>query len=431
MKLSFNKQNRQMEQGEELLGSSYSPKIVPGVANAVLGIDGGSTQTRVTIFPKGEFDNLDKLEKQYVIPSSHSELNSYEEILAQSNVLYDNMDTWISCITHDANAPFERMRTLRGTKSMDANTGESRINSTVQKIDTIGFYLNLIDAIGYALVMDSEVLNEEYNVYIGITLPPDNVTSNLNREKFYSKLKRSFSWENKDLGISLKINIKGVELQTEPEAVRKGHVTKYDIEEPGTTLIVECGGSTVGTAILKGFTVINPASQTFNYGGTQLQDSLADLFKDKFGGGNLNRESLKLALEKGTIRAKGKGIIDVTDLCIEAKKDMASTIHQDIITNVFDRISNKGISIEDIDNVIFSGRMVRPGSYREDESGYSVAEELQVLFSKDIPEANFYILDTNLIPYGNAIAAYLKFGSVLETTEETPNLEVATSEEEV
>ena len=424
MNLEFNRK-RQMEQGEELLGSSYSPVQIKGKGKVILGIDGGSTQTRVTIFP--EDGDLSKLDDQFVIPSSHSEITGHEQILSQSEALFDNLDSWISCPDLDKDIPFERIRVLRGTKALDANSGEARINSTVQKIDTKGFYLNVIDSIAYALLMTNKEVNEEYDVYLGITLPPDNVTSEFNIDKFRNKIQRQFEWVNKNLGLKIKINVKAVTVQSEPEAVRKGQVTRDEIEDPGTTLIIECGGSTVGTAILKGFTVINLASQTFNYGGTQLQDYLSTNYKNKFGGGNISRESLKHALEHGTMRVKGKGVADVSELCVASKDQMAEEIYQDILTNVFDRISSKGISIEDMDNVIFSGRMVRPGSYYDDGTGYSIATKLSALLSESIPDAEFFTLDRNLIPYGNAIVAYMKYGSVLQEEEDA---DTATLEEE-
>ena len=58
-----------IEYGEELLHQEYSPVVDRNkVENLVVGVDGGSTQTRVSFMRLA--DELNALEEVYVIPSA-------------------------------------------------------------------------------------------------------------------------------------------------------------------------------------------------------------------------------------------------------------------------------------------------------------------------------------------------------------------------
>lgn len=411
-----------MEAGEELLGKEYSINVKPGTETILVGLDCGSTQTRCVVLKPDE--GVEELDKVYVIPSPFSGIQSYEEIISQGPILYDNMDSWITCSSSEPDGLFDKIRVLRGTKKADANVSTNRINSTKQKIDTPAFYLNAIDSIAYSLIQKGGDLSKEYDVYLGMTLPPDNVTSTINRDLFFRRMIRSYDFENKDLGCKIKINIKGVELQTEPEAVLRAYRVKYSEtsqdERDKIAMLVEVGGSTVGIAIIKGHITVKAAAKTFNYGGTQLQDALGILFSEEFGGGNLNQNQLKSALENGLLKSKGRGVVDVSNLCIESKKQFASRIHSDLYTNVFDQLGNSDIDMVDIEEVFFSGRTCLSGKYSEDnESGFSITQPLTELLKKDLPDAEYIHVAENLIPYGNALRAYARFEEELFPEEDS------------
>ena len=68
-----------IEQGEEFLYQTYAPKVVKDrVENVVVSIDGGSTQTRASFMRIA--DELNSLERVYVIPSAMSEVQHTSEI---------------------------------------------------------------------------------------------------------------------------------------------------------------------------------------------------------------------------------------------------------------------------------------------------------------------------------------------------------------
>lgn len=399
--------NSKMEKGEELLGNSYSVNKISGKKKILVGLDCGSTQTRVVLM--NQTDDVDVLDKVYVIPSLFSGVSSFSEVIPQSTRLYDNLDSWITTISNESDSLFDKIRVLRGTKRSDANLSQEGINSSKQKINTPAFYLNAIDGIAYGLIMSGEPLADEYDVYAGITLPPDNVTSSSNRDVFYKRMKQTFEFENKDLGVRFRINIKDVALQTEPEAVLRGYKVKNDVDSDTVALMVEVGGSTVGTAIIQGTVSLKAASRTFPYGGTQLQDLLGTILENSIG--TVPVKQRKKALETGLVKATGRGVTDVSDSVIEAKNQFARRIYSNLFSEVFDQLGNSDLDLVDITEVYFSGRSCAAGDYNDEtHDGYSLATPLTELLKKDLPDAEFIHLTENLIPFGNAVRALTTLG---------------------
>ena len=416
---------RIMEQGEEFLAKHYNTNQIDGTKIVGLGIDGGSTQTRVTFIP--EDGDAEKLKIQYTIPSLHASTESFNRVLPQSDALYDNMDSWIDCITNKENAPFSRTRILRGTKYADAGFPKSLINSSIAKIETPAYYENLIDAICYALIMNQETLYTRYELFVCTSLPPDNILSEESEKKFIDKLKRKFVWENKDLNIKFEIDIKGVIVKTEPEAVVKGFSLSASKELEGNTLLIEVGGSTVGTALLSDNRLHQAACQTFLYGGSKLKTLISNEYMKKKGESRLTAKQLEDALNTGIIKI-GRASEDISDIVISCKKKLADSIFADITSLVFDSLTDLNIGIKDISTIVFSGRGVKSGDYTDlssSDSGktikYSIADALTEKFKPSTKNAEFIVLTENLIPFYNAIEAFTEFGEYLFETDDNEN----------
>lgn len=412
--------NRVMEKGEEPLAKVYSPKVVHGKELVVVGLDGGSTQGRIIIADKKDYasDLEGELNNVRIIPSIHSQIATNEEIRPKSEELYDCMDSWITNSIPAPNSMFDKVRVVRGTKYIDANQGSARVNSSIQKIDTVAFYLNIIDTIAYGLITKYDVLKEEYDVYLGISLPPDNVKSGANREKFEKRLMGKFIWENKDLNVSITINIKGVSEQTEPEAAVKAYFAMIDEDIPEYALLIEGGGSTCGVEVLMNGRSVDAASQTFKYGGTQLQKTLGDIYNDAEGGNELSLIHLKRALETGVLKI-GRSNKDMVPYIITAKNEIAKKLFFDITTKVFDQTS-RDFDFLSMETVLFSGRLFNSGEFEPGDdglTGYSLSEPLIKLFKQQNPSAEYKVIKNNLIPAGNFMEALRLFGGYLEEPE--------------
>lgn len=400
-----------IEQGEELLHQEYPTAVQKDkVENLIVGVDGGSTQTRVSFMRLA--DELGSLEEVYVIPSALSILYDGSNLKEKSNSLYDNLE---STIIDKALSPyniFDKVRVIRGTKLVDHGQTVSRINSSVQKVDTPAFYINIIDSIGYGLVMDCAKrgmsLAGTYNVSLACSLPPDDVKSVKNKETFLKYIKNLFIWNFK--GEEININIVNCYITTEPEASGRCAFTLSGEEIPGKSFVVDGGGRSIGSELLIDGKVFDKTSMAYRYGGTQLIQDLAQECLSEFGGTAPSEESLKEALRTGLLR-KGRSLQDISEIIRTCKDRFARTLFADIITQVFD--SQRTVALEDVETIVFSGRLFNSGDY-----DYSIKNEFLRLFKQKNPEVEVIsIEDSYLIPIGNAIIAYLEFGRVLEENE--------------
>lgn len=400
-----------IEYGEELLHQEYKPVVDKNkIENLVVGVDGGSTQTRVSFMRLA--DELNALEEVYVIPSALSTLTDGSELKEKSPTLYDNLESMIINKAPNPYNIFDKARVIRGTKLVDYGQIVSRINSSVQKVDTPAFYINFIDSIGYGLVMDCAKrgmnLAGKYNVSLSCSLPPDDVKSVKNKETFLNYIKNLFIWNYK--GQEIEINIVNCYITTEPEAAGRCAFALSGEEIPGRSFVIDGGGRSIGSEILRDGKVFDKTSIAYRYGGTQLIQDLAQECISEFGGTSPSEEVLKEALKTGLLR-KGRSSIDISELIKKCKDTLARTLFADVITQVFD--SQRDVSLEDIETVVISGRLFDSGEY-----DYSLMNEFLRLFKERNPEVEVISLEGNyLIPIGNAIIALLEFGKVLEENE--------------
>ena len=255
------------------------------------------------------------------------------------------------------------------------------------------------------------------------SLPPDDVRGTKNKETFLKNIQNSFKWNSLELGVQININIVNCYITTEPEAGVKCSYALSGEEIPYLVLAVDGGGRSIGTEILREGLTFEKGSEAFPYGGTQLADDIANRYFNLYGGTKPSETSIKEALVTGSLR-KGRSLIDIVDIITDAKRDMASKLFGDIVTSVFD--SQIVVSIEDIESVVFSGRLFDGGEYE-----VSIAQFLAELIQKRNPECEIiYNTDMYMIPVGNGIISFMEFGKVLAENKDIPYLP-EDSEEEV
>lgn len=398
-----------IEPGEELLYNSYLPRVVKGrVENCLVGVDGGSTQTRCTFFRNK--DEMESLEATYVIPSAFTSLLDTKEITPDGAELYHMMD---SHITNDILPPynkFDKIRVLRGTKFVNEGGAVARINSSVQKVDTSAFYVNIIDGIAYSLIMDSSArgipMAEMYNVSLTVSLPPDDVQSDKNKDMFAKSIQGTFSWLNLELGVEFKINVVNLKITTESESVIKCNYILSGEELPEIAMGLDGGGRSIGSSILRFGKIYPPASKTFAYGGTQLVDEVSTKYVNAKGGTKPKEDSIKRALYSGLYK-RAKSTEDISDIIRESKVAAGEKLYGDIITEIFDKQDK--ISLIDVEAVVFSGRYFGRGDY-----DFSVCDIIKEKIAEISPSCEFIEIEDYMIPVGNAIIGYGEFASELD-----------------
>ena len=95
--LEFNKTvvaTEAIGENEELLHQKYDYTQIDDEMNIIVGIDGGSTQTRCAILSAVHQDPS----TLYVIPSICSLVKTGKEIKSADEKLYNNLDSYVMCL---------------------------------------------------------------------------------------------------------------------------------------------------------------------------------------------------------------------------------------------------------------------------------------------------------------------------------------------
>lgn len=450
--LGKNEVKRAIEVGEEKLYAPQSFANVAGKKKYYAGVDGGSTQFRVTLIAEDELEEFDKhLSVQYIVPSRSVQMNDDRKIESKTALLYDNMDSTLINTSGSNEVLVQNVRTLRGTKADDSNIKAKRLVSKQQKTAEQLFYININESIGYALLQKcGDSVPSEVEIVLGLSLPPDD-RSEKSMQRLRDNLQK-YKWKHNTSGVSVNINYLEIDTMTEPEAAVKGYYAVNDEDTPEYVLHFEAGGRSTGVEILVNGLSLDSAQKTLTFGGTQLQDSLSTLFVNKYGGSGLVPETAQVALRTGLVR-NGNHKTDVMDLVDEAKRQLGVRMVDETRERVFD--TQDVVDITEINVVSMSGRTFGHTILPEDwikEAGEgnapalvktSITDHLAKEFAKHAPNVEFNYIEENYIPTGlmlNLLTNYWpedegesEFVGVEDTTEavdESPEIQLDTAPSE-
>lgn len=408
-KLNFNLNSQvYIEPGEEELYEKYKATQEKGRRETLIaGVDNGSTQVRTTLVRLA--DEVSALEKVYVIPSSYTEIANSETIVPGGEELYHKLDSAIVCNIDSDKAMFNSIRAVRGTKSINSIGVVSRLNASNQKVSTPAFYANLIDGLGYSLIMDCQERNmplaESYDVYLGASLPPDDAGSKVNSKIFKNAVLGTFQWTSVEYGVTITINIKDVKIMTEAEAAVKAYCIMNRIQLPENVLCLEDGGRNSSCAILKEGIIYPPANKTFPHSGSKMVEHVVTEYVNTRGGSAPRPLAMRVALQTGKYK-RANLEEDVTDIIKKVKKLHGQQILTSVKEDVFS--TQTDIGMDEIGAILFSGRSFGAGEY-----GYSSSEVIKEAFDSLGTGCIYMSSEGYLIPTGNAIFSLMSFGGHL------------------
>jgi len=403
------KTNVAIEEGEELLYKEYSFSTVKKKVKILAGIDAGSTQTRVILIDTAtEEPDL----TNYIIPSVSCSVPSDVEIRPQGALLYNLLDSTIINKKLSKETIFTKERIVRGTKKIDFGGAENRISSTVQKINSKIFYMNIIDAIGYSLCQKYQgSIPTDIELIVGVALPPDDRQSSANRNKFREELLGAYTWAHTESKVEVNIDIAEAEILTEPEAFIKAYYIEQGEDVPEYVVHINGGGRSIGVELLKNGVPIEKTSKSLYYGGSQLIENLGTLIAKSEGGREPNTNALRKALDTGYL-ARGKESKDVIKYIKTVKEEMADQIFADVIKSVFD--VQQEVSVEDVAEISVSGRLFSEGEYK-----FSIADALASKFEQLSPSTDFFFVEGNYIPLGLGYQVFGEYSDNLLDNDKT------------
>lgn len=387
-----------------------------------VGIDAGSTQTRVCIadiddvkmlMREGcEVDKLNLLNNnEYIIPSTYAIVPDAREIKAQSPSLEDNYDSQIVLLKNSAVRPMlSRERVIRGRRITDTAGMVSRfMDSSTNKMDNPVFYTNVIDGIGYAVMQKySGRIPSEVDIHMSLSVRPKERSSQcceIMDSNFVGKYQ--FLWKDVDM----KINIVETIYTTEPEAQIEGTSSMKFLEasvfddsdtqnlseklaESDSYIHIEGGGSSVGVEIVRDGNLIDACSATFQLGGNYLQRVVRDRIRE-VRGHNVSEDSVATAVRTCLLK-NGRSMEDVSGIVADCKNDVALEICERLHHDSLDLA--RGLTLRDMEFISLGGRL-----FSTDEAGNSIAQYFEKYVQQISPNTEVITLKDNYIPQGNVI----------------------------
>lgn len=391
------------------------------------GVDAGSTETRIVLANKGDMDvfysgnsdaALDTISQVYRIPSTYAIVEDAREIPSASMSLEDNYDSQIMLQRNGAEKPLiSRHRILRGRKITDATGLVARyLDSSTNKTDNPIFYINVLDAIGYAILQKySGSIPSEVNLYLALSVRPKELTT-ICKDRLRKNLQGTFvfGWDACDITL----HIKDLMFTTEPEAQISGTITVYDLRSGAGHLDqaeadklatmadqlyssdcyvhIEGGGSSIGVEVVKGHNLVDSCSSTFQLGGNYMAQVFIDRVRETLGR-TVTKEAANSAILTCQLR-DGRNLLDVSEMVAQVKSQVAMSIVESLRHQVIDLAPD--LSMPDVEFITLGGRL-----FAADDSGNTIGEYLEQYIQQISPNTEVITLAENFIPHGNLVGA--------------------------
>ena len=418
-----------------VINSKQSHSVTP--VDLWVGIDAGSTQTRVCIADLSEravltAENaphrvLEKLENcMYVIPSTYAVVPDEREIRPMSENIEDNYDSHIIRVRTKAVEPMvNNDRIVRGRKITDASGLVPRFfDSSSNKMENSIFYTNVIDSIGYAILQKySGKIPEAVRIHMVLSVRPQELET-ICIEKMDSNFIGEFVFRWGD--VNIRMHFVRTIYTTEPEAQLNGYTAIMNLRAAalndedclemaeklnnGDTFIhIEGGGSSIGVEVNKDGELRGACSTTFQLGGNYLIRVIRNRLRS-IKGRNISEDSVQNAIQSCVLK-NGREREDISSVIADCKNDVGLQIFEQLRHDVID--TQGDIYLTDMDFITLGGRL-----FREDDCGNSIAYYFGEYVKQVSPNTEIIVLKDNYIPQGNLVKAVLQLDAPEEHIEE-------------
>lgn len=392
------------------------------VVDLVVGVDAGSTQTRVCVADKEDVRMLMQddatpemygflRDKMYIIPSTFAIAGDEREIQPNSQNLEDNYDSCIIRVKTAAVKPLvSTHRVLRGQKLKDTVGLALRyLDSSTNKMDNSIFYINVLDGIGYALLQKyNGRIPANVRMHLVLSVRPKELNS-ICQQKMNENFIGDFIFRWGDAAINM--NIVSTTYTTEPEAQITGTIAVMDLESEvcdsevaremsdkfgnsDSYIHIEGGGSSIGVEVVKNGNIVDAASSTFQLGGNYLVRVVIDRLRE-IKGRTVSEESVREAIQTCLLR-NGREREDITDVIASCKNQVGLDIIERLRHDVIDLTPD--LSLLDMDFITLGGRL-----FNDDSSGASIGTYFAEYLAQISPNTEVIVLKHNYIPQGNLI----------------------------
>lgn len=388
----------------------------------VVGVDAGSTQTRVCVADAGDAkvllgENISPdiyqsfKDQVFIIPSIYAVVNDERDIAPKSANLEDNYDSHIIRLNSGAEKPLVGSdRIVRGQKIADSAGLVSRyFDSSTNKMDNPIFYINVLDGIGYAILQKySGNIPSQVKIHLVISVRPkelNQICQKKMNDNFIGEY--VFQWQ----GVKIDMHISDTLYTTEPEAQITGTSIIMDLaaatcdseaardlsdkfNNSDSYIHIEGGGSSIGVEVVKNGNIVEACSSTFQLGGNYLIKVIIDRLR-VIKGRTVSEESVRSALQTCLLK-NGREREDIATVISECKNQVGLDIFERLRHDVIDITPD--LSLLDMDFITLGGRL-----FKEDDSGTSIGQYFAEYLKQISPKTEVIILQDNYIPHGNLV----------------------------
>lgn len=386
----------------------------------IAGVDAGSTETRVCLADKDDAKvyadpkqmgvALSLLQRTFIIPSTYANTDDAREISPASDNIEDNYDSIVMLVSNKAEKPMiSRHRVLRGRKISDAMGVTQRyMDSSTNKSDNPIFYVNILDALGYAIMLKyNGSIPERVKVHLTVSVRPKELVSKCKQKMLENLLGEFiFCWRS----VKIRMNIASLDFTTEPEAQIGGTTTMCDLRaannidkaenteladklwDSSCYIHIEGGGSSIGVEVIRDGEIVDACSSTFQLGGNYMAQVFIDRYRE-MQGRTVTKEAANTAILTGILK-DGRNTLDVSNLVAHCKDQVAMNIAERLRHEVIDTMAD--LTLNDVEFISLGGRL-----FSKDAAGNDIGTFFEGYIHQISPHTEVFSLPENFIAQCN------------------------------
>lgn len=373
-----------------------------------IGMDCGSTATRALRFSLTDVNSSEL----HTLSAEYGTVNTDLSYLKTSNTLYDNLEFIINDVTSGKQNPrFLNAHIIKGGLQKKLNISDERMTGSQTKAGADITYVNIItNCVLKALIKMSDSMTRYSKVLADLTvaLRTEDTKSTSRVAAFKEELAGMYTVEMpriKDLsGQPFKVLIcfSGDAIYVEDEATA---ATRYwctinhkSLNNYKRVIGIDGGGSTFGYSYLEDGELIKSGSRTDVFGGTQLEQDIAEQIDAELGCGEPSLLEIREALATAQ-RQDGNGFTPIVDQIKECKKTFAKRV----ISGLSNLLARNTLKTTQINLIVCSGGCFSESIDPQTKEVVvpSLKEYIEKIWKKTSPNTEFSVIqEKNPIVYG-------------------------------
>lgn len=272
---------------------------------------------------------------------------------------------------------------IKGDMRNFYNRPQKVLASCASKLEQEQTYISITFIIGLAIALYEIDCNEKAdvtNVTLMLSLPSEDVGSDIRKAKVDSKLKTAFNVEFPRFPYNVNFEVKEINLYSEVYAAAVCYSLIQKISPVDNYVFVDCGGRNRGAIVYNNGRLASEAAITSNGGGDNYLKELCKIIQNRTELSSPNKQSVIRALETAVIN-NGSTSIDISE-CLDEAKELLS---EDLLDTVLMAVDYNNLQLNEVHTIVCTGRTMLPSKLGDRITSPSVVEKLETLIKGMCP----------------------------------------------